>query len=496
MAINMEGYDWIDEVLEVSEDSNIPKYIIRDKEGSIIQDDVSIELKTPVLEEATPLNRANLQNAEEHSTKIGEIRCFSDEVVNDKYLECNGGIIGIQYYPLISDNLQKEGEDDYSLVYKDANSNLTDVKSNIFFWKDKYWFAPSSIVANSRLNEIWYTSDFINIFKVNIPLSANYVFFEMKLVGNQLYCINSDYFIKINDDGTSEVLLERSEFLGINSFLSFDGDENGNIVIIGNHYVGSGNPYTLAVVSSSDYGLTWQSEIAADSDGGWAQFDFIGSKGVTSTYFTTQQLNDIKYYDGKFYIKTCTYSSTTSSATIALLRRDGFKNYSILLGKNDGILSTEQVTASTSTPIFVNNSIVRIVAGQSGSLGKIISYKNTNNSLSVINTASSLPVAMTGEQPVYVKDDIAYLRKVASANWAILDSNGLVSTAENVIDSSLEFTANSDSCVFAIFGDVTLVIGNPKAEAMCLFVKGIDYLRRLPNLESRSTEKYYIKVKE
>ena len=49
--------DFLDEVL-----SDVPKYTLRDGDGNVLNDDVDIALKTPILQEGTPLNRQTFRN--------------------------------------------------------------------------------------------------------------------------------------------------------------------------------------------------------------------------------------------------------------------------------------------------------------------------------------------------------------------------------------------------------------------------------------------------
>ena len=52
-----------DEVLDPSLQPDInPRYTIRDNNGKVISDDVQIEMKTPVVQNPTPLNRAAVGN--------------------------------------------------------------------------------------------------------------------------------------------------------------------------------------------------------------------------------------------------------------------------------------------------------------------------------------------------------------------------------------------------------------------------------------------------
>lgn len=53
----------LDEVLDTSlQPDNNPRYTIKDNNGRIINDNVQIEFKTPVVQNPTPLNRATLSN--------------------------------------------------------------------------------------------------------------------------------------------------------------------------------------------------------------------------------------------------------------------------------------------------------------------------------------------------------------------------------------------------------------------------------------------------
>lgn len=52
-----------DEVLDPSLQPDVnPRYTIKDNNGKVINDDVQIEMKTPVVQNSTPLNRANISN--------------------------------------------------------------------------------------------------------------------------------------------------------------------------------------------------------------------------------------------------------------------------------------------------------------------------------------------------------------------------------------------------------------------------------------------------
>lgn len=53
----------LDEVLDTSLQPDVnPRYVIKDNNGKVINDDVQIEMKTPVVQNPTPLNRATLAN--------------------------------------------------------------------------------------------------------------------------------------------------------------------------------------------------------------------------------------------------------------------------------------------------------------------------------------------------------------------------------------------------------------------------------------------------
>lgn len=55
--------EFLDEVLDPSLQPDVnPRYTIRDNKGNVISDDVQIEMKTPVIQNPTPLNRAYMNN--------------------------------------------------------------------------------------------------------------------------------------------------------------------------------------------------------------------------------------------------------------------------------------------------------------------------------------------------------------------------------------------------------------------------------------------------
>lgn len=55
--------DFKDEVLDPSLQPDVnPRYTIKDNNGKVINDNVQIDLKTPVVQNPTPLNRANIRN--------------------------------------------------------------------------------------------------------------------------------------------------------------------------------------------------------------------------------------------------------------------------------------------------------------------------------------------------------------------------------------------------------------------------------------------------
>ena len=88
--------NWKDKIL-----SGVPKYRMR-KNNEIIQDDFTLEQITPSIQEPTPLNKLNLE------TPIGEIRLFSNERNDNKYLLCDGSRIYLEDYPELSVLLPKK----------------------------------------------------------------------------------------------------------------------------------------------------------------------------------------------------------------------------------------------------------------------------------------------------------------------------------------------------------------------------------------------------
>lgn len=84
---NLIEPNWKDEIL-----SDTERYRIR-KNNEIIQDDISIEQITPTIQEPTPLNKKTLE------TPIGEIRFFSNQRDDRKYLLCDGSRIYTEDYP-------------------------------------------------------------------------------------------------------------------------------------------------------------------------------------------------------------------------------------------------------------------------------------------------------------------------------------------------------------------------------------------------------------
>ena len=82
--------EFVDEVLDPSlqPDTN-PRYTIKDNNGKVINDDIQIELKTPVVNNGTPLNRAFFLDIGFH---VGMILMWSGSIntIPKGWALCNG----------------------------------------------------------------------------------------------------------------------------------------------------------------------------------------------------------------------------------------------------------------------------------------------------------------------------------------------------------------------------------------------------------------------
>lgn len=87
-----------DEILNVSAQPDVnPRYTIRDNNGNIISDNVQIELKTPVLQEGTPINKVLLENIQLEMLKD------SKQLVAEYTLEEDTAQIDIQGLDIVAD---------------------------------------------------------------------------------------------------------------------------------------------------------------------------------------------------------------------------------------------------------------------------------------------------------------------------------------------------------------------------------------------------------
>lgn len=64
--------------------SDLPKYTIRDKTGNVVTDDADIALKTPVIQEGTPINKALINNIQGDLYTQDRYNMVSPEVVGEK----------------------------------------------------------------------------------------------------------------------------------------------------------------------------------------------------------------------------------------------------------------------------------------------------------------------------------------------------------------------------------------------------------------------------
>ena len=89
--------DVIDEVL-----SDKPTFIIKNSAGEILHDNVQIELKTPVIQEGTPINRALFQSIIKDIGEKADIKVYalSDCYIDADNIETEESIVILGYAKL------------------------------------------------------------------------------------------------------------------------------------------------------------------------------------------------------------------------------------------------------------------------------------------------------------------------------------------------------------------------------------------------------------
>ena len=132
---------------------NAPRYLIRDNNGNVIFDNVQLEMKTPVVQQPTPVNKELLNNLFNDISPVGSIRLYSDVKNRPKSLLCDGSNIFATDYPLLRDKLT--GYDFYE--YLDVSTTGLASTNKIYYLNGYFIIVYSTTLAYSTDGFTWNT---------------------------------------------------------------------------------------------------------------------------------------------------------------------------------------------------------------------------------------------------------------------------------------------------------------------------------------------------
>lgn len=148
-----------------------PRYRVRDNNGNITQDNVTIEQITPVKQEGTEINKKLLKDLYDDVSPIGNIKLYSNKENRPKKLLCDGSIVFASDYPKLRDKII--GYDLYSFkTYTEAG--ITGARC---FYINGYF------IVTFADKKIYYSEDGNEWTTVTTPVNLYYMSGE-----------NGDYF--------------------------------------------------------------------------------------------------------------------------------------------------------------------------------------------------------------------------------------------------------------------------------------------------------------
>lgn len=237
--------NWKDEIL-----NGEAKYRKR-KNGQIIDDNFTLEQTTPAIQEPTPLNRANL------SVPIGEIKMFSSQRNDEKYLLCDGSIVRKNDFPLLLDKLHdSRGEVEFVAldVFDGSGSS-----GGLYSTTRQLWADGNEVFAtNNSENQFLYSDNNGRSFETKtISSSANIGIYKVIKYNGKYFAFgktSSDYLrILVSTDLINwEIISAISTEIG-----AINGD-----VVFGDNFVGLQAGYGSSLshrylLFSRDGGTTW-----------------------------------------------------------------------------------------------------------------------------------------------------------------------------------------------------------------------------------------------
>ena len=147
-----------DEILNtLGQPDNAPRYSIRDNNGSIIYDNVQLEMKTPLKQEGTPINKKLFQDLYNEISPKGIIKSFSSMKDRKGYLLCDGSMIYKSDYPEIYREITSY---DIFQILKPTQINPaggSSFKSDLFETNNKFFITTN--YSGDEDAHVWYSDD-------------------------------------------------------------------------------------------------------------------------------------------------------------------------------------------------------------------------------------------------------------------------------------------------------------------------------------------------
>lgn len=237
--------NWKDEIL-----NGEAKYRKR-KNGQIIDDNFTLEQTTPAIQEPTPLNRANL------SVPIGEIKMFSSQRNDEKYLLCDGSIVRKNDFPLLLDKLH-DSRGKVEFVALDALSGGGS-SAGLYNTSRELWADGNEVFATyGGENAFLYSDNNGRSFEAKTISSST------KITINKIIKYNGKYFAFGRTSSDYLRILVSTDLMNW-EIISIASTEVGSIkgdVVFGDNFVAiqAGNTTAYSnryLIYSTDGGTTW-----------------------------------------------------------------------------------------------------------------------------------------------------------------------------------------------------------------------------------------------
>lgn len=342
-----------DEILNVSGQPDVnPRYTIRDNNGNIINDDVQIEMKTPVIQQPTPLNKKLFQDFNDDIIPVGSIRIFSNIENRTDNLLCDGSDIYSDEYPNLIPKLKNYDFYEYMDLSELDIDSLTNTAG--FKYLNGYFILLNdSYLIYSRDGETWTK---VTLYYPLVDITyGNGKYYAVTRVDSRIYVsenLNTWNFVRSLSARNGEKIFYKDGILlvGLESglvYYSTDGDNFSvgvsyidssiRIMYLGyfnNKFVAcmynAGSGSTLHYVYRSNDGITWTQDYTGDTQYyGMSQGEVVGSYLYfiqnnylcrTNNGYTIRQVKDLRELNNTFqyftFLNNTIYLFPTTTGTI------------------------------------------------------------------------------------------------------------------------------------------------------------------------------------